>query len=215
MQRLDLKNKRYGRLLLLEYKESNKRGAALWYARCDCGKPCVVVGRRVAAGVIQSCGCLQRERSAESLSLRMRRHGMTKTPEWLAWRNMNARCYAPHNVSFHRYGGRGITVVPAWHKFEAFFADMGLRPSPKHSVERIDNDGPYGPENCRWATVGEQASNRRNNRYLIHNGERLTQSELARRLGLSVQVVHLRLKAGWTVERIAQTPVEKRRPRQS
>lgn len=209
MQRLDLKNKRFGRLLLLEYKESDHRGQALWHARCDCGASCVVVGRRVKDGSVVSCGCYHRERSAEILRGVVTKHGLFGTPEWLAWKNMHDRCLKSKHPSFARYGGRGITVDPRWSCPEQFVADMGLRPSPAHSVDRIDNDGPYSPENCRWATRGEQASNRRNNRLLVWEGKTKTLSALAAEHGISVQALNYRLRAGWPLKRALTDPIRR------
>lgn len=207
MQRLDLKNKRFGRLQLLEYKESDSRGQALWHARCDCGNYCVVAGRRAKSGHVTSCGCAHREVAAKVLRKTATKHGLRKTPEWLAWKNMRDRCYNPAYKSYHRYGGRGITVCDRWRNdVQAFVQDMGLRPSPAHSLGRIDNDGPYSPENCRWATRGEQASNRRSNRYLVWEGKQRTLSGLAHEYGLSVQLLYTRLKAGWTLERALTLP---------
>lgn len=206
MQRLDMKNKRFGRLLLLEYKESDKRGQALWYARCDCGASCVVVARRVKDGSVVSCGCFHRQRSAETARKLFTKHGGFGTPEWLAWKNMHTRCSNPAYASFHRYGGRGIKVDPRWASFDQFLSDMGPRPSPAHSIDRIDNDGPYSPENCRWATRGEQASNRRTNRMLVFGGKQTTLSDLARQSGISVQLLSYRLRAGWTLEKAITAP---------
>lgn len=206
MQRLNLKNARFGRLVLLEYKESDSRGQALWHARCDCGSHTVVAGRRAKSGHVTSCGCAHKEACAAALRRTATKHGLRHTPEWLAWKNMRDRCYNPKHASYHRYGGRGITVCDRWrHDVTAFVADVGLRPSPEHSLERIDNDGPYSPENCRWATRGEQASNRRTNRMLVWGGQSRTMSSLAREFGLSVQLLYTRLKSGWPLEDALRT----------
>jgi len=115
------------------------------------------------------------------------------------------RCTTPENPNYARYGGRGIRVCERWKKFENFFADMGKRPSPKHSIERKDNDGDYTPKNCVWATREEQANNTRRNRYLTHNGETLTLEAWAKRLGLSSSTLSHRLTKGWPLEEVLTT----------
>jgi hypothetical protein len=94
-----------------------------------------------------------------------------KNKAYRAWNNLKKRCNNPNNISFVYYGGRGIKVCRRWKKFENFIADMGLPPSEKHSIDRIDNDGNYEPSNCRWATREEQANNKSNNKFITHNGQ--------------------------------------------
>lgn len=109
----------------------------------------------------------------------------TKTPEYYAWRSMRSRCINPMNASYPQYGARGISVCQRWiNDYDAFFDDMGTRPSPKHSIDRIDVNGHYSPENCRWATAKEQALNRTTTELLEHNGQRLTVTEWADALGI-------------------------------
>lgn len=112
-----------------------------------------------------------------------------KHPLYHTWYAMVARCQNPRAQSYHNYGGRGITVCDRWlESFENFYADMGDRPSNKHSLDRIDNDGPYSPENCRWATWEEQANNRRNNVWIEFQGERLSAAQWSRRLGVAIDL---------------------------
>lgn len=119
---------------------------------------------------------------------------------------MRARCENPEARRYCDYGGRGITVCERWADFENFLADMGRKPSLGHSIDRIDNDGPYSPENCRWATKTEQMRNRNSNRYLTHGGETLLMIEWAERLGCPSSVIHKRITRGWSVEKAVTTP---------
>src|SRR5689334_4957651 len=113
------------------------------------------------------------------------KHGMWNKPEYKAWQKMKDRCYNPRSQRYDRYGARGIRVCGRWlASFEAFFEDLGPRPSPEHSLERTDNDGDYCPENCRWATRAEQNRNRSDNVLLEYEGRRLTRAEWAREMGM-------------------------------
>lgn len=123
------------------------------------------------------------------------------TREYDIWRGMVARCHRPTAKDFTNYGARGIWVCESWRRsFDAFFANMGSRPTPDHSIDRIDNDGPYSPENCVWSTRQAQARNRRSSRIIEFNGQRLNLCEWSTRTGIGrVLIVH-RLRAGWSVE---------------
>jgi hypothetical protein len=135
------------------------------------------------------------------------KHGMHNTPEYRAWDGMKRRCHNPQDARYHRYGARGIAVYPAWFaSFEAFYNDMGPRPTDLHSLERIDNNGPYAPDNCRWATRSDQARNRRPSRTLTYNGETLPLPTWAERIGISLAALYHRLNRGWTIERALTTP---------
>lgn len=153
-----------------------------WNVRCECGNEKVVKGRILVAGKSRSCGCQTRQ----MIGAAFRKHGLSGDPLHHLWRGMIARCHDSRGKSFENYGARGIEVCARWRtSFEAFRDDMGPRPSRLHSVDRIDNDKGYGPDNCRWATAGEQARNRRNNRLVTFEGETKTVSEWARSLGIS------------------------------
>lgn len=131
-----------------------------------------------------------------------------KEPEKFIWIAMLDRCKNTNNTGFKNYGGRGIAVCKRWEKFENFLADMGRRPSKDHSIDRKDNNGNYEPGNCRWATMIEQARNRRDNHLLTYEGVTLTIKEWANRLNILDSVIHKRLKLGWSVEKAVTTPKE-------
>lgn len=133
-------------------------GHLKWLCRCVCGTEKAIAGTYLRCGVSRSCGCLQRERAPGAPST----HEMSTTAEYRAWQAMKQRCLNANNPSFRDYGARGISICEAWlESFEAFIDDVGRRPSRKHSLHRIDNDGNYEPGNVEWATRKEQAANRR------------------------------------------------------
>src|SRR5262245_50975043 len=134
-------------------------------------------------------------------------HGR-RTPEYKSWDLMKSRCYNPHDRSYARYGGRGITVCKRWrYSFANFLADMGPRPSPRHSLDRFpDQNGNYEPGNCRWATRKQQANNRHGNRLLTHEGLTLTTSQWSERLGMPRYLLYLRFRLGWSVAAALTTP---------
>lgn len=126
---------------------------------------------------------------------------LTDCPEYNSWSNARRRCHNPGHSQFPSYGARGIIMCDRWRKsFSAFLADMGRRPSPDHSIDRIDNDGNYEPGNCRWATAAEQANNKRNNVFIEAHGERLSLHEWASKTGLKYGTIRIRLFRGFTPE---------------
>jgi hypothetical protein len=131
---------------------------------------------------------------------------LTHRPLYVLWTGIKTRCYNPNEKIYPYYGGRGIRLCERWHNFVAFESDMGPRPSPKHSIDRIDNNGDYTPENCRWATRLEQSGNRRNNIQLTHNGETHHVKEWARRVGLTYETLLVRVKRGWSTDKALTTP---------
>lgn len=127
-------------------------------------------------------------------------HRMSRTPEYRVWLGMLNRCRNPRDSAFHKYGAKGVSVCQRWHSFEAFIADMGLRPSDDHSIDRIDGSKDYAPDNCRWATREEQQNNLRNNVNITIGGETLTASQWDRRKGWRRGTVWGRIRRGWTAE---------------
>jgi hypothetical protein len=144
--------KRYGKWTVLA-DLGRRDGHELVLVRCDCDRTFTRRLEHLQTGASRSCRTCGNPRA---------RHRRTRTPEHIAWRSLLQRCENPKNPQYRNYGGRGITVCAAWRaSFEAFFADMGERPSANHSIDRINNDGHYEPTNCRWATEDEQRANRR------------------------------------------------------
>jgi len=144
--------------------------------------------------------------------VRRYRHGYKSagkySSEYSIWMNMRSRCKNPKNNRYHLYGARGITVCERWETdFLNFLVDMGRRPSPAHSIDRIDNDGDYSPENCRWATRQEQSRNRRSSRFITHEGKRQTLADWAEEVGMSISALHARLKNGWPVSLALSAPL--------
>lgn len=131
-----------------------------------------------------------------------RTHGQYNSHLNSIWRAMRNRCNNPRNAHYHQYGGRGITVDSRWDSFANFAADMGEPPSPKHTLDRENNDGPYCKENCRWATRQEQSNNTRQNRLIPFNGELISVSEAARRSGIKRVTINARLRAGKSGEEL-------------
>jgi hypothetical protein len=194
---------RFGRLVVLGPSPERRGSFACWGCRCDCGMIVVVSGVNLRGGHTLSCGCLLSDRNAEV----HRKHGGTATPEYSSWCAMRQRCRNPASKHYRHYGGRGITICPAWDDFAAFFRDMGPKPSAAHTLDRIDVNGPYSPENCRWANPVQQGRNRRVTRMLTHDGQTRSVGDWASVTGLSVNQVHKRLRRGWTVEQALTVPL--------
>lgn len=140
------------------------------------------------------------------------KHGLSGTPEYKAWQQMRLRCTDPKHKAYPGYGGRGITVCARWlQSVAAFVADMGPKPSPRHELDRIENDKGYEPGNCRWVTRKVNGRNRRSNRWVTFNGETLTIAEWSERTGIPRDTLKKRLDGGWTDESAITTPLMKDR----
>ena len=138
-------------------------------------------------------------------------HGMSGTPEYQAWIDMKHRCFNPNNKQYLYYGGRGIAVCDLWLNLDNFLADMGTKPSPKHSLDRIDNNGDYSPKNCKWSTRVEQNNNQRTNRLITIENDTRTIAQWAKKMGYGENVIPRRLYRGWSEYKAVMTPVRQRK----
>lgn len=182
--------------MLTFIKEVEKTGTerrALYL--CHCGTEKVITIRGAKKSRTQSCGCLVSEAISKAVST----HGMRQIREYRVWQAMRERCENSNNKSYDRYGGRGISVCDRWQKFENFISDMGLSPTPKHQIDRIDNSAGYYPENCRWVTIIENARNKRSNVLLTWEGRTMCRAEWAEELGICPRLVQSRVaQQGWS-----------------
>lgn len=206
---IDLQGQHRGRLTILE--RVPHKGQARWRCRCDCGQEIVRTSQDIRRGLIPSCGCAR----GAAISSQSKGHRLSKTVEYAILRGIITRCQNPKVECFPHYGGRGIRVCERWLSgegdltgAECFVLDMGLRPTPKHSIDRENVDGDYSPENCRWATPEQQANNKSQTRMVEYNGELLPITIACRR---AKSVVHYetawrRIDYGWEPERAFRTP---------
>jgi len=198
---IDLTGQRFGRLTVLGFggMTTTPNGArhAAWDCICDCGRTCKGRGVMLRHGHKKSCGCLQPEVVAK---LR-KTHGQSRLPEFKVWTQMRARCLG--DADSHLYRDKGISVCDRWREsFENFLADMGPKPSPRHSIDRIDSNGNYEPANCRWALPVVQANNTSRNVNLTYAGETMSAAQWADRFNLKRSTVYARIDRGWPVERV-------------
>ena len=194
----NLTGQRFSKLVVQSICRQDGSNRMHWLCLCDCGNTIVVRADNLKHGLTRSCGCLR----IEATGVGAVTHGMCGTPEYEIWKGIKKRCCAEDYIEFPQYGGRGITICDEWKEsFEAFYRDMGPRPSPEHSIDRRDNNKGYSKENCRWATLVEQANNRRDNLYFDFDGDRKTLTEWCREFGLNYnRIRYLILKKGMSFE---------------
>jgi hypothetical protein len=209
-KRIDLAGKRFGRLVAIEDAGRNERGVRVWRCICDCGKPVLVTSNHLNSGNTRSCGCFHSDDAAR----RHRTHGRCRTPEYHSWSGMIGRCYNLRNSAYDRYGGRGIRVCAWWKSFEHFYEDMGPRPHPGRSIDRIDNNFHYScghcPEclshgwrmNCRWATSVEQSRNKRSNLRFTIGGTTQCLTEWCIAMGMPFPIARRKLQKGLSIEQV-------------
>lgn len=196
---------KFGKLTVL-YVDGKRNRNLSYLCQCECGNTKSVASHHLKSGNIKSCGCYAVECARKQHALNFVTHGMSQKSEFNIWQHMKDRCNNPNNDSYKYYGERGISVCERWlHSFEAFYADMGPRPSRGHSIDRIDVNGNYEPGNCRWATKQEQARNRRNNVIIGFGGRKIILKAFSDICGISISRARYLLSQGYTPDEIYLT----------
>lgn len=207
---VDLTGRKFHRLMVLE----RRPGAITEYlCRCDCGKEVVVRGGNLTSGNTKSCGCLLEEKSHEPKKVK---HGLSKTRLFSIWSGMKLRCYRKKDKAWKWYGGKGITVCGEWlNDFGEFYKwamDNGYKDGL--TIDRIDHEGNYTPDNCRWATIKEQQNNRSSNKNITYNGETKTVKQWSEQYGIPHHVILWRLKHWSELDDVFMRAVQRRKPRE-
>jgi hypothetical protein len=200
----DISGIKFGRLLAVKQIVKNKHGSYKWLCRCDCGNEIIVLGESLRIGNTKSCGCYKTDVSTK--------HGMWDSRLYHIWRGMKQRCRDRNAKDYPSYGGRGITVCDEWkNNFITFYEwAMSHGYADNLSIDRIDNNGNYCPENCRWADSKTQNRNTSQNVYCTIGSETLLLCEWAEMYGIPPFTIRSRIKNGWTAERAIKTPVNRK-----
>lgn len=203
----NLLGRAFGKLTVVKKDSSRSHAHSYWECVCECGNRKLVRGSHLITGDVRSCGC-------SSWAFRLPRvvtHGMSKHPLYAVWRSMVRRCCDPRRPEWASYGGRGIIVCDRWRgSFSNFYEDMGPSYQPNLSLDRIDNDGPYCKENCRWATSKQQQNNMRTNIRITFREQSHTVAEWAELVGLPRNAIYCRLRMGWTIDRALSEPLHRK-----
>lgn len=190
----ELTGQKFNRLTVIRRNlTDSSSGTSRWDCVCECGTEKTVRGNNLKSGQVRSCGCLQKE----NISSALKTHGASRTPEHNIWKTIKQRTLNENNVDYPAYGGRGIKLCDRWkNSFESFIEDMGKRPSPSHSIDRLNGDGDYEPNNCRWSTPEEQANNKSTNLRFVYEDQNLTLAQIAKLNNVSYESLRRRIHRG-------------------
>lgn len=203
----DLMSQRFHYLTVLGFGGTRRNKVSDWFCKCDCGKVTKVRAGDLKSGRVKSCGCFRIDRTKETNSTHGHARVRNKSSTYSTWAGIIQRCRNPKNCSYREYGGRGISYCKRWKSFENFLKDMGIRPEGM-STNRIDNDGNYCKENCRYAEPKEQANNCRNSRFLTFDNKTQTISQWAQELDMHQVTLWHRINRGWSIEQALSKPVQ-------
>jgi hypothetical protein len=198
----------FGRLTVVAEAERRSKYRRRFVCQCSCGNQITTDHNNLTSRSTSSCGCLKREMLLER-NARLATHRMSKTTEYLAWINIHRRCEDPKDKSYKRYGAIGIKVCKRWTTFENFIEDMGVKPTPKHQIERRSNSEGYSPGNCYWATTRRQSRNKSSNVTVVYDGIAMVLRDACALAGLNYWTVWSRIDKGWAPELWFQ-PVRRR-----
>lgn len=195
--KIDLTGQRFGRLTVIKFIPNEKNGS-YWLCRCKCGNEAIINSGLLKLGHTKSCGCLSREKSKTRIIRQSITHNSSRSRLYRIWKNMKQRCYNPNHNHYKDYGGRNILICDEWKNDFVAFRDWSMENgyADNLSIDRIDNDGNYTPNNCRWVDKKTQQRNRKNNVYVEFKGEKKTLSEVAELLGMDKGCLWHRYKAG-------------------
>lgn len=203
MRRSNLKGKKFGRLKV-DKMIYIKNGHTYWKCKCDCGNDCIVKGYSLKSGNTKSCGCLQKENASKAKC----KHRMSKTKLYKRWEDIKKRCYNKNSYNYKNYGGRGIKVCDEWLNDFMNFYNWAMENGYEEnlSIDRIDNNGDYEPNNCRWVDIKTQCNNRRSNHLITYKGKTQNVSQWCEELNVSRSMVEFRLRKGLSLDEIFTKP---------
>lgn len=208
MKKIDLTKQRFGRLLVI--RESDNKNRTAWECLCDCGNTVVVTTTGLRNKGTKSCGCLRAEIAEQTHTIHGGSRKSGRNRLYIIWSSMRERCFNPNHQAYSNYGGRGITICNEWEDFAEFrrwaISNGYDESQTSQTIDRVDVNQSYCPQNCRWISRSEQANNKRNNRYITYRGESRTIAEWSELFGIPYSLLYKRIVTrGWDAVRAIET----------